>query len=272
MEKMTMNTNRRSPKTLAAAAILLSAISASAGTTVPSLTSPMPVASVVPEWHWRIGLDAWVQALEGDITLRGRNAEVDLSMDDVLDNLDFAAMGVLEVGCGRWSFVADMNYAELSGSTSTRLTYNTLDLKQFIGHFVVAYKVLENGCTHLDVYAGALVNWVDAELTIDLHGPFGRRTRDFNASGSEIWVDPIIGARVQQELSDKFFFRAAGDVGGFGVSSDFTWQTTAMFGYRVCEGGSVVLGYRGIGTDYEDGDTSYNCINHGPLLGVEYKF
>jgi hypothetical protein len=199
MEKMTMNTNRRSPKTLAAAAILLSAISASAGTTVPALTSPMPVASVVPEWHWRIGLDAWVQALEGDITLRGRNAEVDLSMDDVLDNLDFAAMGVLEVGCGRWSFVADMNYAELSGSTSTRLTYNTLDLKQFIGHFVVAYKVLENGCTHLDVYAGALVNWVDAELTIDLHGPFGRRTRDFNASGSEIWVDPIIGARVQQD-------------------------------------------------------------------------
>ena len=56
------------------------------------------------------------------------------------------------------------------------------------------------------------------------------------------------------------------------MSSDFTWQTTAMFGYRVCEGGSVVLGYRGIGTDYEDGDTSYNCINHGPLLGVEYKF
>lgn len=259
-------------KTIAAAAILLSAIPATAGTTVPSLTSPTPVASAAPEWHWRVGLDVWVQALEGDITLRGRNADVDFGMNDVLDNLDFAAMGVLEVGCGRWSFLADLNYAALSGSKATSLTYTTLDLNQFIGNFVVAYNVLENGCTHFDVYAGARVNWVDADLDISLTGPFGRRTHDFSGSGSETWVDPIVGARVQQELSDKIFFRAAGDVGGFGVSSDLTWQALAMFGYRINDSANVTLGYRGIGSDYSDGNFGYNCTNHGPLLGFEYKF
>ncbi|MCX6875320.1 MAG: hypothetical protein NTW21_16165 [Verrucomicrobia bacterium] len=271
---LTMNTNPKSTmttKTMAAAAMLLSAIPATAGTTVPSLTNPQPVATTAAAWHWRVGLDAWLQALEGDVTVRGRNADVDLGMNDVLDNLDFAAMGVVEVGCGRWSFLADLNYAELSGSTSTRLTYNTLDLSQFIGNFVVAYNVLENEATHLDVYAGARVNSLDMDLNIDLHGPSGR-TRDFSASGSETWVDPIIGVRVQQELSNKIFFRAAGDVGGFGVSSDFTWQALALFGYRVCEGGAVMLGYRGIGTDYENGDFGYNCTNHGPMLGFEYKF
>jgi hypothetical protein len=255
-----------------AAALLLTAIPATAGTTVPSLTSPTPVASAAPDWHWRVGLDAWVQALEGDVTIRGRNVDVDFGMDDVLDNLDFAAMGVLEVGCGRWSFLADLNYAELSGSTNTRLTYDTLDLSQFIGNFVVAYNVLENERTHLDVFAGARVNWVDMDASIDLTGPFGLRTRDFHASGSETWVDPIIGARVQQELSDKFFVRAAGDVGGFGVSSDFTWQALAMFGYRINDSANVMLGYRGIGSDYSDGDFGYDCTNHGPLLGFEYKF
>jgi hypothetical protein len=47
------------------------------------------------------------------------------------------------------------------------------------------------------------------------------------------FIGGIIGARVEQDLSGKFFFRAAGDVGGFGVSSDFTWQALAMFGYRI---------------------------------------
>lgn len=267
----TMNTKTTATKTIAAA-MLLSAIPATAGTTVPSLTSPTPMATTESGWHWRVGLNGWIQAVEGDVTVRGRNVDVDWGMDDVLDNLDFAAMGVVEVGRGRWSFVADVDYAELSGSMNTRLTYDTLDLKQFIGNFVVAYNVVDNGTTHFDAYAGARVNSVDMDVSIDLIGPGGLKTRNFDASGRETWVDPIIGARVQQELSDKFFLRAAGDIGGFGVSSDFTWQAAAMFGYRVCENANVVLGYRGIGTDYSDGGTGFNCTNHGPMLGIEYKF
>jgi hypothetical protein len=98
-----------------AAAMLLTAIPATAGTPVPSLTTPTPMATTESGWHWRIGLDAWVQALEGDITLRGRNAEVDLSMDDVLDNLDFAAIQVLLPGGRRCRWLRGVLRLHLAG-------------------------------------------------------------------------------------------------------------------------------------------------------------
>jgi hypothetical protein len=266
----TMNTKTINIKTIAAA-VLLSAIPATAGTTVSSLTTPTPMATTESGWHWRVGLDAWVQALNGDVTVKGRNVDVDFGMDDTLSNLDFAAMGVVEVGCGRWSFVADLNYAEISGDTSFKGAVVDIDadleLDQFIGNFVVAYNVMENESTRFDVYGGVRVNYLSMDLDVDF-----ARIPDRHRSGSETWVDPIIGVRLQQELSDKFFFRAAGDIGGFGAASDLTWQALAMFGYRINDRADVVLGYRGIGTDYESGDFGYNVTNHGPFLGFEYKF
>jgi opacity protein-like surface antigen len=85
-------------------------------------------------------------------------------------------------------------------------------------------------------------------------------------------VDPVIGARFQRELSDRFFVRALADIGGFGVSSDLTWQALAALGYHINDSASVALGYRGLGTDYEDGGFGYDVISHGVILGFEYKF
>ena len=130
--------------------------------------------------------------------------------------------------------------------------------------------MIDDPDTRFDVYAGARVNSLDADLDITRTGII--RTRQFSGSESKTWVDPIIGVRFQQELPNQFFFRGVGDIGGFGISSDFTWQALAAFGYRVNDNGSVLLGYRGIGTDYSDGDFGYDVISHGLVLGFEYKF
>ena len=88
-------------KTIAASAILLTAIPATAGTTVPSLTSPEPVASTESAWNCRVALYGWAETLDGDVTLHGRNVPVDASFSDILDHLDYAVMGAVEVGYGR---------------------------------------------------------------------------------------------------------------------------------------------------------------------------
>lgn len=255
------------PKTIATTAILLSAIPAFAGTTVPSLINPDPVATTESGWQVRAALYGWGTALDGDVTLRGNNVPVDVGFDDVLDNLDYAVMGAVEIGNGKWSFLADLFYAELSSSNSRgNLDFKT-QLDQFIGNFVITYNLLDESCTRFDVYAGARVNSIDADLDIQTN-----RIGTFSGSESKTWVDPIIGVRVQQELSDRLFFRAVGDIGGFGVSSDLTWQALAALGYHINESASVLLGYRGIGTDYEDAQFGYDVISHGLLLGFEYKF
>lgn len=259
------------PKIIIAAAILLSAIPAIAGTTVPSLPEAQPVATTAESgWEVRAALYGWGTALDGDVTLRGNNAPVDAGFDDVLDNLDYAVMGVVEIGRGKWSFLADLFFAQLGTSGSERDLDYDIQLTQFIGNFSITYNVINDDRTRFDIFAGARVNSLDADLDITRTGILRERT--FSGSDSKTWVDPIIGARFQQELSDRFFVRALADIGGFGVSSDLTWQALAAFGYHISDSASVAIGYRGIGTDYEDGDFGYDVVSHGLLLGFEYKF
>lgn len=247
-------------------ALLLGSFSATAGTSIPSLEEPLtPTASSSP-WSFRVSLYGWLQAVEGDVSARGISTPVDVGIDDVLRNLDTAVMGVVEVGYGRWSFLADSAYVELSVNEPTPfgLIAPSFDVnyREFVGNYVIAYEVMKTDCQKLDVYAGARVTWL--ELEFDL-GPFNR-------SADHGWVDPIIGVRYQAELGHSFFVRSLGDIGGFGVSSDLTWQAMAGFGYRFNDQCSALLTYRAISTDYSSGDFEFDVIAHGPLLGLEFKF
>jgi opacity protein-like surface antigen len=229
-----------------------------------------PVPAPESGWQVRTALYGWATMLDGDVTLRGIDAPVDVGFDEILDNLDYAVMGVVEVGHGKWSFLSDMFLAQLSADGSIRdLEYDT-QLDQFIGNFAINRNIISAPCTRLDLYAGARVNSMDLDLDIKRTGLFSTRT--FSDSDSKTWVDPVIGARFQQELSEKFFIRAVADIGGFGVSSDLTWQALAALGYHIGDSSSVAIGYRGLGTDYEDGDFGYDVISHGVIIGFEYKF
>jgi hypothetical protein len=248
-------------------ALLFSAIPAMAGTTVPSLVEAQPVATTESGWEVRTALYGWGTMLDGDVTLRGIDAPVDVGFDDILHNLDYAVMGVVEIGRGKWSFMADLFLAKLGvGGLEGNLDYET-QLNQFIGNFTMIRNIIDDPHTRFDIFAGARVNSMDLDLDIKTN-----RLGTFSDSQSKTWVDPVIGARFQQELSDRFFIRALADIGGFGVSSDLTWQALAALGYHISDAASVAIGYRGLGTDYEDGDFGYDVISHGVLLGFEYKF
>ena len=38
------------------------------------------------------------------------------------------------------------------------------------------------------------------------------------------WVDPLVGLRWMPQISDSWHVILKGDIGGFGVASDFTWN------------------------------------------------
>ena len=46
-------------------------------------------------------------------------------------------------------------------------------------------------------------------------------------SGSVDWVDPVVGGRIRYNLVPGQDFILRGDVGGFGVGSQFTWNALA---------------------------------------------
>ena len=89
-------------------------------------------------------------------------------------------------------------------------------------------------------------------------------------------VDPIVGLRYNYPFNDKWSLQLYGDIGGFGVSSDFTWQGLALIDYQPWKNVAFVAGYRGIGTDYETGSGAdqftFDATVHGPLIGVDIRW
>lgn len=91
-------------------------------------------------------------------------------------------------------------------------------------------------------------------------------------SASKSWVDPIIGVRARYNFTDKIYALARADIGGFGVSSDLTWQAYGAVGYQCTSQTAVELGYRHLYVDYRDGDFIYDVDTSGAMVSLIYHF
>lgn len=248
--------------------IILGSASAFAGPASPPTEQITPAA---PSSDWRVNMTlyGWTQGLSGDVGILNRTVPVDVDFSDILSNLDIGAMGAVEVSRDRWSFIADMTYAEIGDSVTGRFgSLTNVDLQQFLGNFVASYEIVETDTMKFDAYAGTRVNWINTD--IKLTGPRGRVLID--ASEDEAWADPIIGVRFKAELPHSFFVTALGDVGGFDVGSQFTWQAMGGIGYHINANSSFILGYRAIGTDYTNSGFTYDITASGMMLAYAYQF
>lgn len=89
---------------------------------------------------------------------------------------------------------------------------------------------------------------------------------------SKAWVDPFVGFQGRWEMNDQFYLVGRGDIGGFGVSSELTWNAYAALGAEINERTSVEFGYRYLQVDYERGGFNYDVATKGPFIGVRMDF
>lgn len=245
---------------------LATCLGAFAGTPSPVIGSPLTTPEESSGWRVRTALYLWAQSLGGNLTVRDTTVPVDLGFKDLAEDLDMAVMGLVEVSNGRWGFLLDVNYADISDTFPTRFGTVTesvdFNQKQWLLNGWLRYNVVRDGCTAFDVFAGARFNAIEVDIETD--------NREF--SGDASWVDPVVGLRFQRNLTTNLYFRAVGDIGGFGVSSDLTWQAMAGFGWRFNDACSLLLGYRAIDTDYSHDGFRYDVNARGPVLGLEITF
>jgi opacity protein-like surface antigen len=241
----------------------------------PAASDSAPITMPPPPspWEFRLQPYAWLTAIDGSTGPERFTADIDAGFDDVFDVLDMAAALQFEARRGRWGFIADAFYAELgdSGTLSGPLqTDIDLDFEQFLGELVVFYRISESPQSFVDLYAGIRYNSISLDLEATTNGPILQRGDQ--RSADEGWTDPIIGIRTQWDINDRWFLAARGDIGGFGVASDFTWNLHASVGYNFTECVSLEVGYRYFDTDYDDGDFTYDIAQAGLLLGVNFRF
>ncbi len=93
-----------------------------------------------------------------------------------------------------------------------------------------------------------------------------------SASGDEWWIDPIVGLRGQINITRWLFLAAQGDVGGFGVGSQITWNTQATIGVNFTRNIFAELGYRYMYVDYDKNNFLYQMNSYGLFSSIGVKF
>jgi len=235
-----------------------------------------PIASLhADDWSFVVAPYLLAPSISGDASLgRIDSADVDISSSDIFRSLDLGAMLQLEArhssGYGALINYAFMDLGNRLSGPRGQTELNT-DIFQGILEGFITRRVDYQGGT-FDLYGG--VRWWDIGLDANLNTNFGSAS----FSRDKDWVDPVVGVRWMPRLSESFRLLLQGDVGGFGVASDFTWCAQAGGVLDLSSSTSVVLLYKALGVDYHSGNRGtasffeYDTITQGPLLGVVFRF
>jgi hypothetical protein len=287
-------------------------MSAAKAADLPSRGVVEQPAAMPSPWTIRFTPYGWLTSLNGTQTVRGRSVDVSASFVDIIDatlgsgGTLVGLMADFEARNGPISFMGDVVWTKIavdrSGVRSRNLAPGvvgslgaTADLKieMAILEAGAAYEVArfgvgsaEAGSVALDVLAGGRFWYQKADVSLDLAATLDigdlqlGRDRAFARSGSVDWADPFVGARVRYAVAPGHELFVRGDIGGFGVGSDFSWQAIAGYAwdYAVWNGitFSGVLGYKALYVDYRQGEGrhlyEFDMLQHGPVIGVSMRF
>jgi hypothetical protein len=215
----------------------------------------------------------WMPVVDGKVggTEPGALA-FELDTGDLLEAFDFGGLihGELHHASG-WGLSVDYMFADLStgGSIGPGAIETVVDASILE---VTVLRRVPLGKDTLDLYAG-IRRW-DSEVVVDVElPPIG-----FDILTGDTWTDPIAGARYRHPLSAKWALLLQGDVGGFGVDSDFTWHAVGGFDLALSRRVSMQLVYKRLSVERQSPrigggpPVDLDLTVEGPLLGVAWQF
>ncbi len=264
-------------------------------------------AAADDQWAVRTTLYGWLTSIKGSLAVNGNEVEVDADFSDTASEMDslVALMGYTEARKKPWGVYFDLVYANIGftggsvregspipGVDISTGTQSGADLALLVAELGGLYEVKSwdtsnGGKTGLDVLAGIRYFHTSVDLTYEITGavnlpPFGLSQEGSFAvarSGDVDWVDPIVGLRLRHDFAGGDRLQLRGDIGGFGVGSEFSWQLMAAYAHDFTWGDSVLsvaLGYRLLDIDYSTGsglkEFDFNTTLHGPLLGLTFRW
>ena len=198
------------------------------------------------KWEFELTPYLWAAGMDGTMAVGPKEASVSVGFQDLLKSLDFGFMGRFEARNDRWSLASDLVYTNLGKDAQLTdagadVGAVVLDTKMLVVEGTAGYRL---GRSPVEAVAGARIYSVKADVQADRVGEL--------ASGSGGWVDPIVGLRLRKWVGgDKWLVALRGDVGGFGVGSDFAWALSAGLGYRLNRSLTLSAGYRAWNFDRE---------------------
>ena len=229
--------------------------------------------SAEERWEYTFTGSAWFTGLSSDIETPFGDLNIDLDFSDIRDILDLALFSSFEARNGRFSLIADLVFADLGADQNSpfggAFRSAEVDTRLTLVSAYGAYSVVDDPGLRIDLGGG--LRYSNADLKLRL---VGNMAPTFGRSLSETWVDPLVGARAQFDLSGDWYGNVFADIGGFGIgnASDLTWQAYAGVGYRFNETWSMQVGYRHLSIDRAFDRVDATLEVSGPIIGVQASF
>ena len=227
---------------------------------------------------WTFSIEPYLLAanIEGDTGMgRVNGVPVDVDFSRILETLDLAAMLHFEAhSANGWGVILDYGFMDLSDDIfGTR--GGVVDARVRQGTFEgLLVKQARNPATGLEYFAGFRWWDNDVDVVIDPAVFPGDLERKVDAS----WIDLVVGARWTRPINNRWQLQIKGDIGGFGVESDFTSSLAVAGIYRFSQRYALDLQYKALWVDFEDGNAgqsgyfSYDTVTHGPIVGFRIDF
>lgn len=262
----------RLPLFIATLIFVADAGGAQAQTIEPGTGPETSSAKAADEWKFATVTYAWLAGAKGDVDVIGPVEPVglDLSLGDVIDSFKFAFMGSAEAQKGRLVLLGDLTFIHLQADhgidirdqnfIDAELDSRTIDITTLGG-----YRVTGDNPVIVDVLGGMRANFF--KNTLELDGP----NQSVEGEKQETWFDPLLACRATVPLGGKWGMSLYGDIGGFGIASDLTWQAQATVDYNINEKFRLMAGWRHFKVDYDKGDFLYDVAQSGLYLGLRMQ-
>jgi hypothetical protein len=259
---------------------------------LPGAFAPLVAAEENPAesgWEFSVAPYLWGISMDGSVTVRGLEADVDVSFNDIWDELNFAFMLEYEARKGRWGLWGNTIYSSLGDSDVegpaglTKIDPTVTALWQELGGYyrLGTWDLADNSgkktpSVTVDTFLGARYTYLDTK--IDFEGVFSGFVKNIDQDKS--WLEPLVGVRTIWDFYERWTLTLAGNIGGVAFGSDFAWSTSGLIGYQFNlfgeDNARVFAGYRALSQDYTDGSGSskfeWDVTLHGPILGLAIRF
>lgn len=246
--------------------------------TIVTFAPALAQAEQSGDWEYFAGGYLTTMAIDATTSSPGPTGDtvidIDADFSDILDNLDWAASGIFIARKGPLSLNVDLVLVELEIDEATPLpaTSATIDVGIREYEFFVGYAAFDSQ-PDLEIIAGA--RYIDQDITVNITSPL-LPVPTLNIGDD--WIDPFIGLRYLGPINNKWAWLLRGDIGGFGVGSDFAWRVDAGVTYDFAKQWEAAIWYKTLDIDYETGTSgttdiyTWDGTESGITLGVGYYF
>jgi hypothetical protein len=240
------------------------------------LFHPLNAQSSVTDKKWNFLTDVYLMFpnINGETGIgESLIVPVDANPGDVFSNLQMGAMLYLEAKTSKWAITSDLVYMNLNQDVTKGAILNSgcVNAKQLIWEAAGLYRIT----SFLEAGIGGRLNLLETGIDVQ-RNVFPSGTEEVTGEKSKTWYDPVLIARFTTDIKDKWLFQFRGDIGGFGIGSDLTWQLHASAGYRFTRVFQMSLGYRILSTDYRTGaepkEFLFDVNEFGPEIRLGFNF